>query len=160
MAGHTYLGIGRTALEAGDATEAFSHFEVARNYPENLGEGKHLLTLERHLDYFAGLAAECAGDRTTAERYYQQASEPLPQISLQSYYQALALRKLGREQDAEVTLRSLLEHARQKKQIEPRIDYFATSLPNLLLFKDDLATKESHRMFVVRGICRAGDAEL
>jgi Flp pilus assembly protein TadD len=63
---------------------------------------------------------------------------------VQSYYQALALRKLGHDQEARATLHSLLEFARQKKQVEPRIDYFATSLPNLLLFKDDL----THRNLV------------
>ena len=53
-----HRSLGRAALIAGDAKDALRHFESARHYPENLGEGKHLLTLERDLDYFSGLAAE------------------------------------------------------------------------------------------------------
>ena len=50
-----HLLLGRQALKTGNAREALEHFEAARNYPENLGEAKHLLTPETHLDYFSGL---------------------------------------------------------------------------------------------------------
>jgi len=50
-----HLLIGRTLLETGESQKALTHFEAAREYPHNLGEGKHLLTREAHLDYFADL---------------------------------------------------------------------------------------------------------
>jgi hypothetical protein len=143
-------------LEAGDAAVALEHFEAARRYPENLGEGKHLLTLERHLDYFSGLAAERLGEQKTAERYYLQATEPLPKVSQHTYYQALALRKLGREQESEAALRSLFEYVGQQKQCEPRIDYFATSLPNFLLFKDDLAKRNLTECLMLEAFAELG----
>ena len=55
-----------------------SHFEAARQYPENLGEGKHLLTLERDLDYFSGLAAAAARRFEAAQHYWNAAAAPLP----------------------------------------------------------------------------------
>ena len=59
VAAHILLGV--DALGCGNAAEALSHFEAARHYPQNLGEGKHLLTRETHLDYFSGLALSLAG---------------------------------------------------------------------------------------------------
>jgi len=41
---YAHRSLGREDLEAGKAKAALKHFEAARHYPENLGEGKHLLT--------------------------------------------------------------------------------------------------------------------
>lgn len=135
---HAHRSLGKAALTAGRCGEALRHFEDARNYPENLGEGKHLLTLERDLDYFSGLAAEELGDTLLARRYWTAAAVPLGALSIDSYFQAKALLALGEEEAARAVLSSLAEFAATKMRAEPRIDYFATSLPNLLLFEDDL----------------------
>lgn len=44
----TRVLLGCECLEAKNSEEALAHFEAARDYPENLGEGKHLLTPENH----------------------------------------------------------------------------------------------------------------
>jgi tetratricopeptide (TPR) repeat protein len=133
--------LGREALVAGNARAALEHFEAARHYPENLGEGKHLLTLERDLDYLSGLAAQMAGNSDLARRYWKQAAAPPPPFGVHSYFQALALRKLGDEPAAREVLSSLAEFAAQQMKTETKSDYFATSLPNLLLFDDDLVKR-------------------
>ena len=132
-----HRALGRQALLAGAAAQALEHFAAARKYPENFGEGKHLLTLERDLDYVSGLAAQRLGDAEHAARFWQAASAPLPAIGVHSYFQAQALRMLGDETAAQSVLRELLQLAEDKSKTEPKIDYFATSLPNMLLFKDD-----------------------
>jgi hypothetical protein len=45
---------------------------------------------------------------------------------------------MGHQQAANEVLSSLAEFAKSQMATEPKIDYFATSLPNLLLFDDDL----------------------
>jgi hypothetical protein len=55
-----------------------------------------------------------------------------------TYYSALALGRLGRSKQAEELLRSMLVYAEGLMRQEAEIDYFATSLPALLLFEDDL----------------------
>ena len=55
---HAHRALGMAALAGGRPAEALKHFEASRHYPLNLGEGKHLLTLERDLDHFSGLAAQ------------------------------------------------------------------------------------------------------
>jgi tetratricopeptide (TPR) repeat protein len=133
-----HRALGTQALVAGQPCDALNHFAAARNYPHNLGEGKHLLTLERDLDYFSGLAAEQCGDAERAVAFWEGAAATLPEPGIHSYFQALALKKLGREPAAENVLHSLSRMADQKRVAVAKIDYFATSLPNLLLFDDDL----------------------
>jgi tetratricopeptide (TPR) repeat protein len=138
---HAHRALGRMALTMHKPAEALRHFEVARHSPHNLGEGKHLLTLERDLDYYSGLAAEGDGDIEAAHRYWRAAAEPLPAPGIHSYFQALSLRKLGNEVAAQDVFQTLAEFAAKQLATQPRIDYFATSLPNLLLFDDDLSKR-------------------
>jgi tetratricopeptide (TPR) repeat protein len=151
---HTALG--RQAMEVGEFTLAAGHFQQARKYPENLGEGKHLLTLERQLDYWEGLALERGGDQQRAEELYRAAAESLSAYSVHSYYRALALRQLGREKEAESALRELYSYAVSHRNQEPVIDYFATSLPNFLLFEDDLAKRNTVDCLILQAYAELG----
>jgi hypothetical protein len=74
-------------------------------------------------------AATAGGD------FQQMAVQPFSETT---YYKALALEKLGKSEEADKLLRDLLVHARTMKRQKARIDYFATSLPAMLLFDDDL----------------------
>jgi tetratricopeptide (TPR) repeat protein len=139
-----HRALGRSALVDGRPADALEHFDAARKYPQNLGEGKHLLTQERDLDYLSGLAAQQLGDLRQAQLYWKAAAEPLPGLSVQSYFQALSLLALGDRQPGLEVLSRLAEFAATQMEVEPKIDYFATSLPNLLLFNDDLGKR--HRV--------------
>lgn len=97
-----------------------------------------MLTLERDLDYLSGLAARQLGDSQLAQRFWKAAAAPLPALSAHSYFQAQALRALGGDEAARAVLSDLAEYAARQAEAKPKIDYFATSLPNLLLFDDDL----------------------
>jgi hypothetical protein len=141
---------------AGRADDALAHFETARHYPENLGEGKHLLTLERDLDYFSGLAAKAMRDAERARRYWNAAAAPLAVLGVHSYFQVLALRELGDEPAARAALSRLAEFADQQMMAEPKIDYFATSLPNLLLFEDDLGKRNRVESLLLRALATHG----
>ncbi|HEY4989155.1 MAG TPA: hypothetical protein VII09_05070, partial [Opitutaceae bacterium] len=59
-----------------------------------------------------------------------------------TYYSAMALRGLGRKAEARGLLRDLLAHSRQLARLPAKIDYFATSLPTMLLFDDDLQARQ------------------
>jgi tetratricopeptide (TPR) repeat protein len=148
--------LGREALAAGNFREAMEHFDAARHYPHNLGEGKHLLTLERDLDYFSGLAALQLGDRELARSYWSAASAPLPALGIQSYFQALALREMGNNDAARTILLELGEFAAKQMDAEPGIDYFATSLPNMLLFDDDLRKRNRIESLLLSALAKNG----
>jgi len=153
--------LGRDALAAGKAREALDHFEAARHYPHNLGEGKHLLTLERDLDYFSGCAAAKLGDFKLARQHWDAAVAPLPSIGIHTYFQALALKALGKSETAHELLSGLADFARKQMLAEPKIDYFATSLPNMLLFEDDLRKRNRVESLLLSALASdaLGDAE-
>ena len=151
-----HLLLGRQALKTGNAREALEHFEAARNYPENLGEAKHLLTLETHLDYFSGLALQELGRDEEAREYWNKAAQTETSNSDMTFYKALALRELENESQAVLLLNDLLEFTSRQIHATPTIDYFATSLPNFLLFDDDLKKRNQIHCRYLAGLAKLG----
>jgi tetratricopeptide (TPR) repeat protein len=155
-----HRALGRLALVEGRPADALTHFEAARRYPENLGEGKHLLTLERDLDYLSGVAAQRLGDMRRAELYWNAGSAPLPASSVQSYFQALSLQALGDRQVGLDVLSNLAKYAAAQMEVVPKIDYFATSLPNLLLFDDDLSKRNRVECLLLSALASHGQGDV
>ena len=133
-----HVSRGRSLLDRGDARQALEHFSAARLFPYNLGEGKHLLTRETHLDYFSGLSFSQMKRENEACEYWTRAADDEGPISWLTFYRAMSLEALGRKSDANALLRQIRDFAQKQIEAEVKIDYFATSLPNLLLFEDDL----------------------
>ena len=131
-----HLMLGRAALEAGQAAEALTHFEQARTFPENLGEGRFPTTSLAHIDYWIGRAHEALGDTDRAQEYYESAARPQAMITPATYYRALALRQLGQEEAARQQLQAILDYARN--ELEAAISKgFDTSVPQFIFFEED-----------------------
>jgi tetratricopeptide (TPR) repeat protein len=141
----TYLGLGRLALKAGDASEAGRFFSRALTPPESLGEAKHLLANQSDIYYWLGVSSRETGDLAAAKRWWHKAATSrgdFQEMSLRSfsemtYYNALALQALGKAVQAGKLLHDLLDFADGLLRTKADIDYFATSLPAMLLFEDD-----------------------
>ena len=114
--------------------------------PVNLGEAPHLLANRSEIHFWLGEALAAAGrfaeaiaewnGRAGASGDFQSMS--VQPFSEMTYYSALALRRLRRTSEANRLLRDLLRYAHDLARRPARIDYFATSLPSMLLFDDDL----------------------
>lgn len=63
-------------------------------------------------------------------------------ISEMTYWSGMALRRLGREQEAIGLFDEILAYAEDLDKATPKIDYFATSLPTMLLFEEDLSKRQ------------------
>jgi hypothetical protein len=63
-------------------------------------------------------------------------------FSEMTYFSALAWLNLGRTASGRKLLHELLAYARALAKAPAKIDYFATSLPTMLLFEDDLAARQ------------------
>jgi tetratricopeptide (TPR) repeat protein len=157
---HAHKALGRAALAAGNADDALQHFEAARHYPENLGEGKHLLTLERDLDYLSGLAAQQLGKSELAQHFWNAAAAPLPAPGPHTLFQALAMQALDRREEASATLSNLTDFSQEQMRVEPKIDYFATSLPNMLLFEDDLKQRQRVESLLLVALASYGQGDV
>ena len=90
-------GAGQIGACGGKPAEALAHFEAARHYPENLGEGKHLLTLERDLDYLSGLAARAARRRSSwRSAIWNAAAAPLAGVGSSLVFSGAGVAGAGR----------------------------------------------------------------
>ena len=109
----------------------------------------HPLANQSETFYWAGVASSQMGDADQANMWWQKAAsrrEDFSNMSVQpvsdmTYWSALALRCLGREADAHALFLSIENHANTLEKESPKIDYFATSIPTMLLFQEDLARR-------------------
>ena len=175
----THLALGKRALRAHKKAAAIEHFTAALNPPPNLGEARHLLANCSDIRYWLGCAHAQANGRAalanTRRSPAVHASEEacrhwviaagfkgdfqemsVRAFSEMTFYSALALRQLGRNSDATKLLRDLLSHARQLARTPATIDYFATSLPTLLLFDDDLDARQKTTALFLEAQARLG----
>jgi len=159
-----HLLLGRAALRRGDAAGARKWFEAALAAPENLGEARHLLANQSDVHFWLGEAGAAAGDLRSARVHWTAAATfrgdfqemSVRTFSEQTYFSALAWRRLGRTARARRLLRGLLGHARRLARTPARIDYFATSLPTMLLFDDDLPARRITTALVLEAQARLG----
>jgi hypothetical protein len=63
-------------------------------------------------------------------------------VSEMTYWSAMALRRLGYEEEAALLFARILDYAAALAKETPKIDYFATSLPAMLLFEEDLRKRQ------------------
>ncbi len=117
-------------------------------YPHNLGEGKLHGAQENDFNYWLGCAYEGLGDMGKAREYWALAkdgnSEPAAAIFYNDqkpdkiFYQGLALLKLGLKDEAKVKFEKLIDYGESHLSDKIKLDYFAVSLPDLLIWEDDL----------------------
>ena len=138
---------------------AVDYLRATYTYPESLGEGKLYGAQENRQNYYMGCALERCGKTEEARVYFENASRGISEPASALYYndqppetifyQGLALSKLGRENEAAARFDSLISYADLHWNDHVIIDYFAVSLPDLLVFEDDLDRKNRlHCMFM------------
>ncbi len=131
-------------------------------YPHHLGEGKLYGAQENDFYYLLGIAYDALGQKEKARQCWEEATKGPQEPAAAMYYndakpdkifyQGLALLKLGREAQAHGRFYRLINYGKQhifgglregeqgsgRKQI---MDYFAVSLPDLLIWEDSLDLK-------------------
>ncbi|RRB00861.1 DUF5107 domain-containing protein [Larkinella rosea] len=143
-----HIELAKQALQNADYAEALTLLDAAESYPHNLGEGKLYGVQEPDLFYLKGLVCEALGDTQTAWSYYKKASVGLDtpvqavfyndQQPDKLFYQGLAWKKLGQHERAEKIFKTLISFGETHLNDTIKIDYFAVSLPDLLVFDADL----------------------
>ena len=120
-------------------------------YPPHLGEGKLYGAQENDFYYLLGVAYDALGQRDKAIECWEAATKGPQEPAAAMYYndakpdkifyQGLALRKLGREDEAHGRFFKLINYGKQHIYDKVVMDYFAVSLPDLLIWEDSLDTK-------------------
>jgi tetratricopeptide (TPR) repeat protein len=160
----TRLALGRAALAAGDGRAALGHFGQALVPPDTLGEARHLLVNPNDIHYWLGCAHAALGDTAEARAAWKIAArhkgdfqgKAVAAYSDKSFFSALALEKLGRRAAARKLLTGLRRYAAALARTEATIDYFATSLPSMMLFEDDLQARQDNTARFLAALARLG----
>lgn len=145
------LKLGQLALQAGNAEAALAFFEESMNTPDNLGEKYHPLQAVAHINYWKGMALKALGKTEEANAHFTASTNEegdfidmaVSAYSELSYYKALSLKELGKTDEANGLLASIKEFAEAKLKEKVQIDYFATSLPLLLVFEDNIQKRNT-----------------
>ena len=159
---HAHVELGKRELAEGRFEEAAGLLTRALTYPDNLGEGKLAGTKENQVYYYLGCAYEGLGKPEEAVRCWRQASEGLEEPASAMFYndqppetifyQGLAWKKLGRADEANKRFNKLIDYAEKHLFDDVRMDYFAVSLPDFLVFDDDLNVRNRLHCRFMRGL--------
>lgn len=143
-----HIELAKQALLELDQQKAIELLSSLDQYPENLGEGKLYGAQENDIHYLLGCAYEQLHQDQKAKEYFKKAtvgiSEPVQAIYYNDpqpdkiVYQALAWRKLGEPEKADAIFRRFIDFGEQHQDDVIHIDYFAVSLPDMLVFDIDL----------------------
>lgn len=143
-----HIELAKQALAQREFQQAFELLSAAQSYPEHLGEGKLYGAPENETDYLLGCVYEGWGMPEKATEKFRQAtvgiSKPVQAIYYNDpqpdkiIYQALAWLKLGEQVKARSIFEQFIEFGRQHMDDRITIDYFAVSLPDMLVFDQDI----------------------
>ena len=146
--------------------EAEELLEKALIYPENLGEGKLEGTKDNNIYYYLGLAKEKLGkaeeavsclelaelgdnEPAGAMYYYDQPADMI-------LYKGLAKQKLGKTKEAHACFNKLMDYGERHLRDQVKNDFFAVSLPDFLIFEDDMDKRNKAHCYYLMGLANLG----
>ena len=143
--------LAKLALKEGRNEKAVQLLEECLVYPHHLGEGKLYGAQENDFYYFLGCAYDAMGQKEKAKECWEKATlgptEPAAALYYNDakpdkiFYQGLALMKLGRTDEAKGRFHKLTSYGEKHLFDKVKLDYFAVSLPDLLIWEDDLEVR-------------------
>ena len=140
------LLIGNKYLRDRQPKVALDHFLSILKPPASLREANHLLTNQSDVYYWIGIAQNELGNTQNAVEWWRKAARSIGdfqqmavrEVSNMSYWSGLAERQLGNLVAAETIFSDIYNYSCELETSKVEIDYFASSLPAMLLFEEDL----------------------
>ncbi|WP_248061744.1 DUF5107 domain-containing protein [Paenibacillus silvae] len=149
-------------IELRQPENAIQLLHQAQVYPENLGEGKLEGSADNALHYYLGCAYEQLQQTAAAELSFRRASTGLSEPSSAMFYndqppesifyQGLAWLKLNDVKEARRRFHKLIDYAERHMHDHIQMDYFAVSLPDFLVFDDDLHQRNKVHCHYMRAL--------
>jgi len=159
---HALVEIAKRFIAENNFGQAIEKLIRAQTYPHNLGEGKLYGAQENDVLYWLGCACEGSGQPKEAREFFLRAANGLEEPSAaifyndqqpdKIYYRGLALKKLGELESAQRIFKKLLDYGLDHLNDAVKIDYFAVSLPDLLIFEDDLELRNKIHCHFLQGL--------
>jgi tetratricopeptide (TPR) repeat protein len=162
-----HLALAQSDLQQGRCEAAIEHLMQTLHPPASLGEARHLLENTSKIYYWLGrahaehgnlAAAEVMFDRSAAQLadFQSMAVQPFSEMT---YWSGLSLQQLGRTDEATALFEGMKSYALALESRPATIDYFATSLPTLLLFEEDLNERQKIQSGILHSLAVKGLAQ-
>jgi tetratricopeptide (TPR) repeat protein len=143
-----HIQLARKAILKEQYKDAIDLLNQTDRYPENIGESKLFNAPNNEVEYWKAVCYELNLEKSKSVEWLSKAANGNAEPNLaiyyndadpsNSFYQGLALRKLGDEKKAREIFNSLIEFGNSHLEDQVSIDYFAVSLPDMLIFDSDL----------------------
>lgn len=145
------IDLAKKYMNNGEGERAINKLLEGLNRPQNLGEGKLIMDGDNDIYYYLGEMSEQMGNKAAAVNYYKSATigkasvaddmyyndTPIDYI----YYMAKAYHKLGNYDETARIKREFMKYYDTHINAQPVIDYFAVSLPDMLIWEQDAEEK-------------------
>lgn len=138
----------KNALSEKRYEDALALLKECLVYPDHLGEGKLVNAQDNDFYYFMGCAYHGMGQDDKAMESWEKATwgpvEPAAAMYYNDakpdkiFYAGLALLRLGRTDEAHSRFHRLISYGEQHLFDKIKMDYFAVSLPDLLIWDESL----------------------
>ncbi|RHV71712.1 MULTISPECIES: DUF5107 domain-containing protein [Clostridia] len=158
--------LAREAMQQNDYERAEQLLNQALQYPENLGEGRLEGTKDNDIYYELGVVQEHLNRQDEAQKYFElaQIGDNEPAGAMYYYdqpadmilYQALASKKLNQMKQYHTCLNKLQDYGERHLYDQVEDDFFAVSLPDFLIFEDDLTVKNKAHCYYLIGLSNLG----
>ncbi|WP_290792288.1 DUF5107 domain-containing protein [Flavihumibacter sp. UBA7668] len=145
--------LAKEAYRNDDYALALECLTAAQTYPDCLGEGKLAGAQENDIQYWLGCVYDKMNQPADATHYWRKASSGLTEPSMaffyndqqpdKIFYQGMALLKLGDIEAASNRFVSLIDYGTANLNKEIKMDFFAVSHPDLMIFDEDLIVRNN-----------------
>lgn len=160
---HAWMHVlyGNELAKAGDAEKAEQIYRNGINMPKSYGEAKTFFNQEAHIYYY--LSKLYTGDKRTEA--LEKAAEYKAAVSEISLFRALALKELGRADEAKAVLDEMLSTAQNLIDNKDMRTYYGVGSPSPMPFeldveKQNLLTGNTLKAFALYGLGQYSEAEL
>jgi len=158
------LLLGCHALDQAEFANARDQFLAGLQPPDNLSEAKHLLANQSDIYFWLGESFHRGGEEENARAWWLRAAQQrgdfqqmsVQQISDMTYWTGFALQRLGRNDECIALFTRIYDHSVELERTPPKIDYFATSLPAMLLFNENLEQRRRMDALFLRAQALSG----
>lgn len=153
-------------IDGQDYRTATDYLNAALTYPDNLGEGRLVGQTDNDVYFLLGYCHQQLANTEAAREAYQRASRGELALTESRYYndqpvdyqfyRALALHQLAQPQQAQAILNGMLNWANSHINETVTTDFFAVSLPSLLVFNRDPNVEHRCHCLLVKALAELG----
>ncbi|MBQ9975721.1 MAG: DUF5107 domain-containing protein [Clostridia bacterium] len=159
---HAWMHVlyGKELMEKGELKKAEEILYNGVNMPKSYGEAKTFFNQEAHIYYFLAKLYEITGDKEMAEKSYKEASVYKAAVSEISLFRALALKKLGEENEAAQVLEEMLASANNLITNCDLRTYYGVGSPSPMPFEYDIVKNNLTDGYILMAYALIGQGKL